>query len=197
MLSYWPMPRDRYTIGEDLGQSSDPTAIAVVRRVQPDEEIRPIYEVPHLERLPLGTTYPGVIAHTKRLLTRPPLHRAELVIDYTGVGRPVFDMFLASGLSPIGVSITGGDAVSNEGLVWHVAKIVLVSQLQALLHDGRLRILNTLPDATVLKAELQDFKAEVTDLGNWKFGARSGKHDDLVLALAIALWRACGSEVFA
>jgi hypothetical protein len=30
----------------------------------------------------------------------------------------------------------------------------------------------------------------VTDSGRWTFGARSGAHDDLVLALALALWRA-------
>jgi hypothetical protein len=41
-------------------------------------------------------------------------------------------------------------------------------------------------------AELRDFRAEVTDSGYWRFGARAGKHDDLVLAVAIALWRAYG-----
>ena len=43
-------------------------------------------------------------------------------------------------------------------------------------------------------AELQEFRAEVTDNGYWKFVARSGKHYDLVLALAIACWRAYGSD---
>ena len=33
-------------------------------------------------------------------------------------------------------------------------------------------------------------------LGYWKFGARAGKHDDLVLALAIALWRAHGDDSY-
>ncbi len=33
-----------------------------------------------------------------------------------------------------------------------------------------------------------------TDSGHWTFNARSGKHDDLVLALAIALWRAYGGD---
>jgi hypothetical protein len=51
--------------------------------------------------------------------------RAELVIDFTGVGRPVFDMFTYSG-------------------------------------------------------------------GHLTFNARSRRHDDLVLALAIAVWRAHG-----
>jgi hypothetical protein len=51
-----------------------------------------------------------------------------------------------------------------------------------------------LPDVQVLVAELQDFQAQVTDSGYWRFGARAGKHDDLVLALAIALWHSVGRD---
>ena len=78
----------------------------------------------------------------------------------------------------------------NEHGIWHVAKLLLVSTVQALLHDGRLQIQKDLPEAPILKLELEDFRATVTDSGRWTFGARSGAHDDLVLALALALWRA-------
>jgi hypothetical protein len=64
----------------------------------------------------------------------------------------------------------------------------LVGQLQALLHAGRLRIAKSQPEAAALAAELQDFRASFTDAGNAIFGARTGRHDDLVLALAIACW---------
>ena len=74
-------------------------------------------------------------------------------------------------------------------------KLNLISRVWALLHDGRLKIHKGLPDAPALVAELQDFRAEVTDSGYWRFGARSGKHDDLVLAVAIALWRANGDNM--
>ncbi len=186
---------DRYTIGVDLGQSHDPTAIAIVRRVDgPSGE--PVFQVGHLERIPLNTPYPGVVQHVRRLAARPVFRgSADLVIDFTGVGRPVFDMFEAAGMSPIGVAITSGDAVGHEGRIYKVPKLTLISRLQALLHDGRLRILRTLPEAPALVAELQDFKAEVTDSGYWKFGARAGKHDDLVLATAIAVWRAYGDGI--
>jgi len=43
-----------------------------------------------------------------------------------------------------------------------------------------------------LVRELQDFRVEFTAAGHLTFNARSGKHDDLVLALAIAVWRAYG-----
>jgi hypothetical protein len=192
-----------YTIGVDLGQSRDPTAIAIVRKVRGEETVSAcgIYRLPapalafqvgHLERLPLHTPYPGVVSHVLRLLAKFP-DETELVIDHTGVGRPVFDLFETRGLSPIGVTITGGDTITHESMIWRVPKMILVSQVQARLHDGRLKIQKELPDGKTLVDELQDFRAETNDNGYWRFGARSGKHDDLVLALAIALWRA-GAE---
>jgi hypothetical protein len=186
---------ERYVVGVDLGQSYDPTAIAVVRRVDDDQK-DPIFQVGHLERLPLNTPYPGVVRHVATMLNTPRLReKSELVIDFTGVGRPVFDMFQVAGISPIGVSIHAGDAVTNEGRVYKVPKLVLISRVQALLHSGRLKIQRDLPEAPALVAELQDFRGVVSETGYWKFGARSGKHDDLVLAVAIALWRANGDGI--
>ncbi len=187
-----------YTVGVDLGQSEDPTAIAIVRAspVSDAEDPDPLFQVGSLERLPLNTPYPGVIRHVARLIAnqrlQPNEFAPELVIDFTGVGRPVFDMFEAKGLSPIGVGITAGDTIikDEKKLIWKVPKIILISGLQAVLHDGRLKIHKALADAPALISELQDFRATVTDSGYWKFGAREGKHDDLVLALAIAVWRA-------
>jgi hypothetical protein len=49
-----------------------------------------IFQVGYLERVPLGTPYPGIVAHVGRLLEKLPAG-TELVIDLTGVGRPVGD----------------------------------------------------------------------------------------------------------
>jgi hypothetical protein len=76
-----------------------------------------------------------------------------------------------------------------------VPKLTLVSRLQALLHEGRLKIHKELPEAETLVRELQDFRVEFTAAGHLTFNARSGKHDDLVLALAIAVWRAHGGSM--
>jgi hypothetical protein len=151
----------------------------------------PIFQVGHLERLPLGTPYPAIVAHVGRLLTKLSGH-PELVIDFTGVGRPVFEMFVYSGIYPTGVVITGGMTETQDGPTCSVPKLNLVSRLQALLHEGRLKILRELDEAETLVRELQDFRMEFTAAGHLTFNARSGKHDDLVLALAIAVWRANG-----
>jgi hypothetical protein len=84
-----------------------------------------VYRVGYLERVPLGTPYPGIVAYIGRLLGRLP--GAELVIDFTGVGRPVFDMFRFSGITPTGVLITSGAAETGAGPVHGVPKLDLVS----------------------------------------------------------------------
>jgi hypothetical protein len=148
----------------------------------------PIFQVGHLERVPLGTPYPGIVARVGRLLEQLPAE-TELVIDITGVGKPVFEMFTyagIAGISPIGVLITAGTTDTRDGSICGVPKLTLVSRLQALLHEGRLKIQNQLPEAETLVRELQDFRVEFTPAGHLTFNARSGKHDDLVLALAIA-----------
>jgi hypothetical protein len=121
---------------------------------------------------------------------------SELVLDVTGVGRAVGELFAVAGLPTINVTITGGDAVTSEGLNFHIPKLNLVSRLQALLHNGQLKIHKGLADAPALVNELQSFRAEVSASGYWRFGARAGRHDDLVLATAIALWRAHGDVCF-
>jgi hypothetical protein len=153
----------------------------------------PVFQVRHLERLPLGTSYPGVISHVARLLAKVP--GAELAVDFTGVGRPVFDMFTHGGITPTGISITSGSQVKFDGNVVSVPKLSLISRLQALLHEGRLRIHREIPDAPALVRELQDYRVEFTDSGKLTFNARSGRHDDLVLALAIAVFVAHGGHM--
>jgi hypothetical protein len=194
----------RYFIGVDLGQAHDPTAIAVVRRLRfllshdvqrstPiwKEEKPTIFQCGYLERVPLGSTYPSIVSHVGQLLQRPLWSgKIDLAVDQTGVGRPVCDMFTSAGLSFTAVTITGGDSESSEGRSWRVPKMTLVSSLQALLHEGRLHIQKDLTEASELVRELQDFRVKYTEGGHMTFNAREGKHDDLVLALAIAVWRA-------
>ena len=152
-------------------------------------------DVRHLERLPLGMSYPAMVQHVLDLLARPPLNGdgqriapAELVIDQTGVGRAVGDIFNAAGLSPIKVTVTAGNEVTAGGWEWHVAKTVLISTVDALLHTGQLRFASQLTEASAMKDELKDFRRKLSDAGRATYAARTGAHDDLVLSVAIAAW---------
>jgi hypothetical protein len=148
------------------------------------------YDVVHAERLPLGTSYPDIVEHTRELLSRPPLRdRCHLVIDESGVGRAVGDAFEAAGLRAVRVTITAGtDVEKKDGLRWSVAKSLLISGVDAKLHSGELKFAAGLVEAHQLSAELKDFQRTLTATGRATFQARTGKHDDLVLSVAIALW---------
>jgi hypothetical protein len=184
------MAETRFFIGVDLGQSSDPTAIAMVRRV--GEEKAAVFQVGHLARVALHTTYPAIVSLVKHLMSHPICAgNVDLAIDQTGVGGPVADIFRQAGIDFTGVVITGGqEETSPSASVAHVPKLKLISHLQALLHEGRLHIQKNLPEAPILVGELQNFRVRYSDGGHMSFSAREGKHDDLVLALAIAVWRA-------
>lgn len=103
-------------------------------------EPHPRYEVPHLERLRLGMPYPAQVDAIEAMLSRAPLNGLSpcVLVDYTGVGRPVFDMF--AGRYALrraqGVVITGGRETTRHGPGWSVPKGELVSKLQALFMPG-------------------------------------------------------------
>ena len=198
-----------YTVGLDLGQN-DYTALAVVERVlTPPGTLtvdgyermagrvgRPVAEprVVHLQRWPQGTPYPEVVAQVGRLMRRPPLATdGLLVIDRTGVGVAVMDMFreayrdgtLAGCTLPVGVTITGGE----HGTDFNVPKADLMGAVQSVLQGGRLRIAPG-PLVDVLQKELLAFRQKISAAGRTTYDhpRREGEgHGDLVMALALAL----------
>ena len=60
--------------------------------------------------------------------------------------------------------------------------------LDALLHKGVLRFAAALQEAGAMAEELKDFRRKVSDAGRATYAARVGRHDDLVLSVAIACW---------
>ncbi|MGA7234288.1 MAG: hypothetical protein WBY44_01320 [Bryobacteraceae bacterium] len=195
-----------FSIGVDLGQRRDFSAIAVVERLsaaagpfdhirwaEPQPAPRDEWVVRHLERMPLGTPYTAVAARIVDLARNPRLaSRCRLVVDATGVGMPVVDMLRASGpgcaIDP--VWITGGHSERFDGKVWHVPKLELLARLQTLLETRRLRMMRRMREAGTLVRELSNVKSAARPSGRLKVGAEgSGEHDDLVLAVALAVWR--------
>jgi hypothetical protein len=152
------------------------------------------YAVRHLERLPLGTPYTSVAEQLVRLFAQAPLTDSTLVIDSTGVGRPVVDWLrksnIQAALQPL--TITGGYQANREADGgWRVPKKELVSVLQVLLQARRLKVAPTLAEAGTLVRELQNFQVKITTAAHETFGTwREGLHDDLVLAVAVAAWQA-------
>jgi hypothetical protein len=184
-----------YFVGVDLGQAQDFTAVCVLeqelKKVEGTNQSVNFYNCRHLERLPLGTRYPAIVEHIKTTLKTPELRNARLVVDATGVGAPVVDMMRQSGLRLTAVSITGADSVSHEGGMARVPKRILVSTLQVLMQSGRLLFAAGIPDTQKLIEEMLAFQVKISDTAHDSYGSwRSGTHDDLVLAVAMAAWKA-------
>ena len=112
-----------------------------------------VYRINHLERLPLRTPYPAQIERVRYIMARLP-READLVVDYSGIGRGVFDMLVDAGLRPIGVTIHGGVEVHSNGDIFSVPKSTLVSTLVARLHAGELVVHESLKDWPILRREL-------------------------------------------
>lgn len=198
-------------IGLDLGQTSDPTALVLLERpvwcgdahISPAEVPLLAYTDPArrsaelhlraLKRYPLQTSYPAIVADVARLMgTLRHRDSTALVIDWTGVGRPVFDMFVAAGLDPIGIAIHGGDTVIDVPGGHRVPKRDLVGAVQSLLSRRLLKFAADLPLLDVLKGELQNFRVKIDPkTAHDAYSAwRENQHDDTVLATAVAAWYA-------
>lgn len=145
----------------------------------------------HLERL-RHVSYGKIVERIAALLAQPPLSTAAvyLVVDHTGVGRGVLDWLVAAGLSPLGVTITGGSEVHYDPARELVTcpKRDLVVACQAALQNERLRIAPGLEHASTLVDELKNYRVKISAAGHDSYDAREGAHDDLVLAVALAVW---------
>jgi hypothetical protein len=188
-----------FVIGLELGQASEYTAIAVLEQALHEQRASWHYSIRHLKRWPLGTSYPQIVGEVTTLLTNQTpagapsqLIGARLVVDSTGVGSAVVELFRreldwASEFSTVIVS--GGHQVAFDKGHWNVAKKELVGTLQVLLQARRLRIAEELSHASILAKELLAFRAKVTPVGSEAVEAwREREHDDLVLAVALACW---------
>ena len=189
-----------YLVGLDLGQAQDYSALVIVEQQQAPPA-PPLYAVRHLHRWALGSPYPRITQDLAATLARPPLTgRTALVVDHTGCGRPVVDHLRQAGLELIAVSLHGGDSVSHTGSNYRVPKRDLVGAVQVLLQQQRLLFAEALPLTSVLTSELLNFKVTIdpTTAHDAYSAWRERDHDDVVLALALALWwgeREAGSRL--
>lgn len=204
--------------GLDLGQTHDPSALSIIdverARVQfdwlghlvdnPIREEEQVYNIRHVERLPLHTPYPKIVQYVGQVLqaipragrgySKPGRAEVKLVVDQTGVGRPVVDMFEAAGIELIPITITGGDAVSDDWPGYRVPKRDLVSRVQVLIQTRRLRMAAALPAGIDLEKEMANFQYQITAKAHDTYNARQGAYDDLLLSVALPCWAAQNAQ---
>ncbi len=181
----------RIILGVDLGQPQEFTALAAVRESGRDAQGRTAWAVPHLVRWPPGTPYPEIVAGVAQLTGR--LDKPELVVGITGVGQGVVDLFGQARL-PVAelacVTLTGGHRAHREAYDrWVAPRQDLVAAVQSVLQGRRLRIARGLPEAAALTRELAAFRVREAAGNDGPGNGRERDHDDLVRAVALAVWR--------
>ncbi len=187
-------------VGLDLGQVSDFSALVILeRRGNTPKDYT--FDCKFLKRWELRTPYPKIVDDCVKIVNNPQLTQnvrdpTFLSIDSTGVGMPIADLFRRAPMKAhlVPVYITSGTDVTRDGDVRRVPKRILVANTAIAVQSGKLQISKKLSLADTLISELQNFKAKFSNAGNDTYGAgsdwRENSHDDILLALSIALWTA-------
>jgi Terminase RNaseH-like domain len=183
------------TVGIDIGQMADPTALAVT-----ENRNNHVFTL-RLERLPLRQRYPDQVRRFAQLLAnlrnwafanaRP--FNPTVYMDVTGVGRSPYDMLVETihpSVKVIAVTLTGGQGTTRKGQELHIPKLTLVDRLRRLAEEERLHIPPAGNEVRAITRELRMFAGTKTSADTLATGAKAGAHDDLVVALALAAYGA-------
>jgi hypothetical protein len=184
----------RYYLGLDLGQARDYSAIAIAERrteltgerdhVTYLDHTTTRILVTHLERIPLRTSYPEVVARVRGITQRYKGHCLEIIMDATGVGAAVKDMLHQArlGFTVYGVTITGGKQTSISYGGYPVPRHDLLANLRVLLEKD------------MLDLEVPGDMRQLLEAECLRWGRRSA-HNDLIFVIALACWKAGGQPI--
>lgn len=151
--------RSGYVLGVDLARVEDFTVLTVV-----DASLRQVYH----ERFN-QISWERQIARITDVAAR---FRADVVIDSTGVGDPIFERLRAI---PNPVVPFGFTSASKEALINNLAMSI---------EQGAVRLM----DVEEQTNELIAYEYEMTPSRRLRMSAPPGMHDDCVIALALAVW---------
>lgn len=160
---------DAFTVlGVDLARKLDFSAIVGMNGAR---------QVCHIER------FQDEWSEQKRKITSKAFGwNARVVIDATGIGDVFVDELRNHGVQ------TEGYIISNQ------SKQKLIDNLKVAFEQGTVGI----PNDPILLDELEAYEYEYDDeTRRYKYSAPEGKHDDLVIALALATWGQRGAMAIA
>jgi len=190
------------TMGLDLGQAVNHTALAVVERRWHQATVNEFiasggraYQGEHrhtvvgADRLALGTPYPRVVDWVRTRASEYGKSLKAIVVDATGLGSAVMDLFQEARLDArvIGVQITGaapngvhGGSRPTPSGYQSLARLELLTSLQVAIQTERIQI---------SMSRCREWEILIRELENLRFEGKSrGTQDDLAFALALAVW---------
>lgn len=160
-ISEFAQPDGWVTIGVDLARVQDWTVLYALNSK------RETVEIQRFQRIDWSFQEMRIVEMYRRL------RASRLVIDATGVGDPTVQQLRRHGINLETVKFT------NE------SKANIIENLMLLFEQGVVRI----PQDDVLLEELRGYEFSVSRrTGNTFYEAPEGRHDDMVIALALAAW---------
>lgn len=188
---------DRYILSLDPAQLRDYSALSAVR-MRYDKVCRKVlYDLVNMERRQrIG--YDEIVQWASAAYNTPDFHYRSLepplcLLDATGPGLALRDMFRLNGIRVVPIMITSGQAMTRDGPFLHIGKPRMFGTFMAALDSGRVQINPAMPIYPTLEREMVNFRAKLSASGNAIFEAGPGENDDLLFSLAMAVWY--GEEV--
>jgi len=186
-------------LGLDLGKRQDHTALVAVELTFQNGPKNPVTQgmpliptltVRHVDRLALDSPTLNIPRWVRDVAQRfapscyAPKQRGTLLVDATGNGHTVIELLQAQpipnySLKPICIS---GGQVSHQlkGGYTSVPRADLLTSLKVAIESEKLKLHRAAPGMDLLVRELQQFQS----------AGDQSEHDDLVMALALAVWQA-------
>ncbi len=206
----------KHFLGIDVGFSRDYTAFALFRAVTPnvlvpvtragddvvpwdvdadaplvlpegvslEKFIQPKYHVIDLQRI-LGSSFEIVAREARKMVEE--INRCTIAVDATGMGRGLIEEMQRIGLSPIAVTLGGGNRITGGRLNWRVPSAMVYETTYTVFAQSRYKIASQLEHTRTLFSELQRCEVRRTDTGHARYGVWTGEdgHGDLVMALGL------------
>lgn len=158
-----PKTEGFYVMGVDIGRRSDASAIIIVERYT--------HKVVYVESFK-GADYALQKEHIMALSQK--YNNAKIVIESTGTADAVYQDLLRSG------ALVDEYRTAGHNKAQLIEKLALYVDQQAIL----------IPDHEELKQEMKDYMVYPSESGSGfnKYKGRGKKPDDIVIALALAVW---------
>lgn len=159
-----PIPGHQYVMGVDLARLRDYTVITVMDKISK----RVVY-LERFNQISWEVQYHKIIAIARQ-------YRAQVCIDSTGIGDPIVQTIQGAGVNVFPYKI-GGSASKQQ----------LIEKTRINIENGTISYPKnryTLP----MISELKSYEYSFTEGGTIKYEAPSGKHDDCVISLCLAVW---------
>ncbi len=156
-----PKPNELYVMGVDLAKVTDFTVLRVYKR----SNNQLVYS-DRFNQLEWPFQKKRIAAIAKHY------NNALCLVDATGIGDPIVDDLLRSGVAVEPIKIT------------QPLKKELIEKLSIYIEQRKIRLIYS----EEVLFEYDNFGYEITITGGIRYGARSGYHDDIVIADALAVW---------